>query len=76
MAAPIPILIFPPFADIINPAKVGPPEQPKSPASASKANISVLPPFMPEDAILKVPGQKIPTANPARPHPKSATMVC
>ena len=71
IAAPIPILILPPVADMIAPAIVGPPEHPRSPASASKANMSVPPFFTPDEAMLNVPGQKIPTAKPASPQPSS-----
>ena len=54
---------FPNKADTF-PAIVGPTPHPRSPASASNANISV-PPFLSLAAErLKVPGQKIPTENP------------
>ncbi len=54
---------FPERPDI-SPANVGPAEQPRSPARASKANIAVPPPRMRAEARLNVPGQKIPTAKP------------
>ena len=53
----------------IKPTKVGPPEQPKSPASARKANIAVPPARISFAAMLKVPGHKIPTESPQSPQP-------
>ena len=51
------------------PTSVGPPEHPRSPASASNAN-NAVPPFLIEaDAILNVPGHMIPTDNPQIPQP-------
>ena len=51
------------------PTTAGPPLQPKSPASASRAK-SVVPPLGIEAlAILKLPGHIIPTDNPQIPHP-------
>lgn len=47
----------------IMPTNVGPTEQPISPASASIANKAVPPPFMADEALLKVPGHRIPTEN-------------
>lgn len=38
------------------PTNVGPPEQPKSPARASKANMAVPPRLMEAVAMLNVPG--------------------
>ena len=67
MANPIPSLILPFVIDITAPARVGPLAQPRSPANARRANIKVPPFFIPEEAILKVPGQKIPTEKPAKP---------
>ena len=50
------------------PTKVGPPEHPTSPPSASSANIAV-PPFDNEaDALLKVPGHIMPTDSPQTAH--------
>ena len=64
IAAKIPIRrLFPRLLET-NPASVGPPEHPRSPASASSANIAVPPPRIDADAILNVPGHIIPTENP------------
>lgn len=71
-ATPMPILILSLIRLANAPARVGPPEQPKSPASAKSANRSVPLPFTRADAVLKVPGQKIPTEKPASPQPISA----
>lgn len=57
-----------------NPTRVGPPEHPKSPASASIANRTVPPLFMAADALLKVPGHIIPTENPQIAQPISPTI--
>ena len=51
------------------PTTVGPIEHPTSPASAKKANIAVPPLLILADDMLNVPGQRIPTARPHRPHP-------
>ena len=51
------------------PTKVGPPEQPKSPARASRANSAVPPPRMEAVAMLKVPGHMMPTDSPQSPQP-------
>ena len=51
------------------PTKEGPPEQPRSPASAKKANIAAPPPFSEAAAMLNVPGHMIPTENPQMPQP-------
>lgn len=51
------------------PARVGPPEHPRSPARASMANKTVPPPFMETAALLKVPGQRMPTEKPHTAHP-------
>ena len=72
MAAPIPIRILSFIMLATAPARVGPPEQPMSPASANNANKSVPLPLTNADAVLKVPGQNIPTEKPANPHPRSA----
>ena len=53
------------------PTNVGPPEQPKSPARASSANIAVPPFRMDADALLKLPGHIIPTDKPQIAHPTS-----
>ena len=69
IAARIPILrLFPTLLDT-KPASVGPPEQPRSPASASNANIAVPPPLMDAEAMLNVPGHMIPTENPQTAQP-------
>lgn len=54
--------LFPNELEIM-PPNVGPTEQPISPASASIANKAVPPPFMADEALLKVPGHRIPTEN-------------
>ena len=59
----IPREILPPKISAARPVIVGPNEQPTSPARARNANIAVPPPLRRLDAILKVPGQKIPTEN-------------
>ena len=51
------------------PTTVGPPEHPRSPASASSANKAVPPFRIDEDALLKVPGHMIPTDRPQIAHP-------
>ena len=71
MANPIPNRIFPFVKDMTAPASVGPLAQPRSPANASRANIKVPPFLIPDEAILKVPGQKIPTEKPAKPQARS-----
>lgn len=53
------------------PTTVGPPEHPRSPASASSANKAVPPFRIDEDALLKVPGHMIPTESPQIPRPIS-----
>ena len=55
----------------IIPTKVGPPEQPKSPPRAKKANMAVPPLGTAAEALLKVPGQRIPTESPQRAQPMS-----
>lgn len=54
-----------------SPTKVGPPEQPRSPANARNANMAVPPPRIEAEAILKVPGHNMPTDNPHKPQPIS-----
>lgn len=71
-ATPMPDLILSPASPATAPASVGPPEQPKSPASANNANRSVPLPFTRADAALNVPGQEMPTEKPANPQPRSA----
>ena len=70
IAARIPMCRSFPKALDTRPASVGPPEQPTSPASASIANIAVPPPRIPADALLNVPGQRIPTEKPHTAQPK------
>lgn len=55
----------------MSPAKVGPPLHPRSPASASRANIVVPPPRIAAEALLKLPGQRIPTEKPHAAQPAS-----
>lgn len=53
------------------PTKVGPPEQPMSPPSASIAKRAVPPVGMDFEARENVPGQRIPTEKPQIPQPTS-----
>lgn len=70
MAAKIPIFKLSEKAPEISPTNVGPPLHPKSPAKASKAKSKVPPRFREAEAILKAPGQRIPTEKPQMPHPR------
>ena len=63
----IPSLKFPWLLLKIKPTKVGPLEHPKSPANARNAKRAVPPLFKQEEAMLKVPGHKMPTENPQSP---------
>ena len=70
MAARIPFFKSSEAMPEIYPTSVGPPEHPRSPARASRAN-SAVPPFLMEAApLLKLPGHIIPTDNPQMPQPK------
>ena len=69
IAASMPGFIFPPARFDIMPTRVGPLEQPKSPARASIANIAVPPVRSDTAALLKVPGHIIPTESPHNPQP-------
>ena len=69
-AARIPRLISPSHRSETAPTREGPAEQPRSPASASMANIAVPPPRRDAEALLNVPGQRMPTEMPLRAHPK------
>ena len=73
VAHSIPNLRFPPNTPVINPARAGPDEQPKSPPNAQSANIVVPPDFTRSDANEIVPGQNTPTENPHSIQPKSPT---
>ena len=64
----IPILRLSPRADATLPTIIGPAPHPRSPNRARIANIKV-PPRTVFAAILKVPGQSIPTENPHIPQP-------
>ena len=70
LAATIPILRLSLNTLETLPTIVGPSEQPTSPASAKKANITVDPPFILEADMLNIPGQSIPTDKPHKPHPR------
>ncbi len=70
-AARIPLLRLSPYTPETKPASVGPEEQPRSPASASRANRAVPPCRMEATAILKVPGHMIPTERPQSAQPIS-----
>ena len=74
MAAKRPYFKFPPNAPETSPTNVGPPEHPRSPASASRANMEVPPFGHPKADMLKVPGHIIPTESPQSPHPSSANI--
>ena len=64
IAASIPVFRLSEHALDTIPTKVGPPEQPKSPANANKANKAVPPFFNNAAALLKLPGHIIPTDKP------------
>ena len=68
-AAKIPVCNCPVVAFETNPTNVGPTEQPRSPARASKAKRVVPPARSEAAAVLKVPGHIIPTESPVRAHP-------
>lgn len=51
------------------PTRVGPAEHPTSPPKASIANSAVPPRGMTDAALLKVPGQKMPTESPHTAQP-------
>ena len=69
----IPVRRLPPVAPDTKPATAGPTAQPRSPPSASRANMGVPPFLIVFDAMEKVPGQKIPTEKPQIPQAKSET---
>ena len=56
-----------------NPTSVGPPEHPRSPASAKRANMAVPPFLMAALPLLNVPGHIIPTEKPVTAQPASDT---
>ena len=68
IAARIPARSCPPARLETFPTRVGPREQPRSPARAKKANMAV-PPFILAEARLNVPGQSMPTEKPQRAQP-------
>lgn len=51
------------------PARVGPPEHPRSPARANIANITVPPLLIAAEDLLNVPGHNTPTENPHKAQP-------
>ena len=69
IAVKMPTFIFPLATSEIAPTREGPEEQPKSPASASKANIAVPPLRREAAALLNVPGHIMPTEAPHSAHP-------
>ena len=69
IAASIPAFRLSPIWLETNPASVGPEEQPRSPARARNANMAVPPPLMAAAALLKLPGQRIPTEKPHTAQP-------
>ena len=71
IAARIPIFRLSDAIPETYPTTVGPPEQPRSPASAKSANITVPPFLMEADALLNVPGHIIPTDSPQIAQPSS-----
>lgn len=71
IATRIPVFRLSEAALATAPTSVGPPEHPKSPASASSANIAIPPFRRTDDALLNVPGHMIPTDKPQMPQPTS-----
>ena len=71
IAAVSPIFRSPPAAPETAPTSVGPVEQPRSPASASSANIAVPPDGYFAAARLSVPGHMMPAARPHSAQPTS-----
>ena len=69
VATKIPVFILPPAAFETKPIRVGPAEQPMSPARAKSANIVVPPLLIFAAQRLKVPGHIIPTDRPQRAQP-------
>ena len=74
MAQRIPFCRFPSKSVAAKPAREGPEEHPRSPESASNANMVVPPNFTLSVARENVPGQKIPTEKPQTIHPIKARM--
>lgn len=68
----MPLCKSPSNMEAASPAKVGPREHPASPPSARRAKRGVPPFGMVLDAVLKVPGQRIPTDRPQMPQPRRA----
>ena len=66
-----PVLMLPPNASDTAPTADGPAVQPRSPASASRANMAVPPLGHPALAMLNTPGHMMPTKKPTKPHPAS-----
>ena len=66
----MPLCKSPSNMEAASPAKVGPREHPASPPSARRAKRGVPPFGMVLDAVLKVPGQRIPTDRPQMPQPR------
>ena len=66
-----PVFRSPPKASAAKPTTVGPEAQPTSPASAISAYIAVPAEGRLSAAMLKVPGQKMPTEKPHTAHPSS-----
>ena len=58
-----------PAAPDIKPTSVGPPEQPRSPASAISANIAVPPAGSALTPVENAPGHIMPTEKPHTPQP-------
>ena len=68
----IPYCRSPPKTAAMSPATEGPEEHPRSPDSASRANMVVPPNLTLSVARENVPGQKMPTEKPQMIHPMSA----
>ena len=71
MAERMPSRRLSPESPDTKPARVGPPEQPRSPPKASMAKRAVPPEGIDLEARLKVPGHMIPTEKPQRAQPIS-----
>ena len=76
MALMMPIFKLPPRASATAPTIVGPEEHPRSPARARSANIAVPPVGKDADAILNVPGHRMPTEKPQTAQPMRPNTGC
>ena len=76
MALIIPVFKLPPRVSATVPTRVGPEEQPRSPARARSANMVVPPVGMDAEAMLNVPGHIIPTEKPHTAQPMRPSAGC